>query len=127
MIVLIADTVLLIHFCIVAFIVSGLFLIPIGNRLGWGWTVHRKLRMLHLGMMGLVTLEALLGITCPLTSIENYLHGNYGGNSFVGYWVKQIIYWDFPTLFFTVLYFICFGWALLMWKFFPPNTLGNDS
>ena len=70
-----ADIVLVIHFCIVVFITSGFFLIPIGYAIHWDWTSNMKLRIFHCGMMLFVTLETLLGITCPLTSLENILRG----------------------------------------------------
>ncbi|HIF61138.1 MAG TPA: DUF2784 domain-containing protein [Rhodospirillales bacterium] len=116
---LIADIVLVVHFCIVVFIVVGFFLIPIGYKYGWTWIKNTKLRILHLALMALVTLEALFGITCPLTFIENSLRGIYQQKSFIGYWIGQIIYWDFPTQFFMILYCIAAGWTILMWKLFP--------
>jgi Protein of Unknown function (DUF2784). len=71
--------------------------------------------------MFLVTLETLLGITCPLTSIENNLRGISSNKSFISFWIEKIIYWDFPTIFFIFLYFIFLGWTLLMWKIYPPK------
>ena len=124
---LIADFVLVFHFCIVIFITFGFFLIPIGYKFGWGWIANTKLRIFHSGMMVFVTLETLLGITCPLTSIENSLRGIHQSKSFVGYWIKQIIYWDFPTQFFIILYCVFLGWTFLMWKLCPPsNTKGVE-
>ena len=104
MIRLFADIVLLFHFCVVLFITTGFFLIPIGYKFGWRWVQNRKLRIVHCGMMVFVTLETLLGITCPLTSIENSLRGINRSKSFVGYWIEQIIYWEFPTQLFLFLY-----------------------
>ena len=126
MISLIADIVLVIHFCVVIFMISGFVLIPIGYKVDWGWIANTRLRILHTGMMVFITLETLLGITCPLTSIENSLRGIYQSKSFIGYWIKQIIYWDFPTHFFIILYCIFLGWTFLMWKLYPPrNTKKN--
>ena len=72
-----------------------------------------------------VTLETLLGITCPLTSLENILRGITQSESFVGYWIQKLIYWDFPTQIFIILYCIFLGWTLLMWKIFPPKQLAR--
>ena len=119
--ILIADIVLIFHFCIVIFITFGFFLIPIGYKFGWVWVTNLKLRILHCGMMMFVTLETLLGITCPLTSIENNLRGVYESTSFLSYWVKQIIYWDSPDQFFIILYSMFLVWTFSMWKFFPPR------
>ena len=118
---MIADIVLIIHFCVVLFITLGFFLVPIGHKLEWVWIRNRRFRLVHCGMMAVVTLETLLGITCPLTSIENTLRGINKSTSFVAYWIEKIVYWDFPTQFFLVLYFIFLGWTFLIWKLCPPQ------
>ena len=119
---LIADIVLVFHFCVVVFITFGFFLIPIGYRLGWRWISNRKLRILHCGLMAFITLETLLGITCPLTSIENSLRGVDQSTSFISYWIMEIIYWEFPTIFFLILYCIVLGCLFLMWRICPPRN-----
>ena len=121
-----ADIVLVIHFCIVVFITSGFFLIPIGYTANWDWTSNVKLRISHCGMMVFVTLETLLGITCPLTSLENILRGITQSESFIGYWIQQLVYWDFPTHIFFILYCIFLGWTLLMWRIFPPKRPARE-
>ncbi|MAH83750.1 MAG: hypothetical protein CBB68_05230 [Rhodospirillaceae bacterium TMED8] len=121
MILIFADIVLVIHFSIVVFITSGFFLIPIGYAANWHWTSNVKLRISHCGMMVVVTLETLLGITCPLTSLENILRGITQSDSFIGYWIQRLIYWDLPTHIFLILYCISLGWTLLMWRIFPPK------
>ena len=85
------------------------------------WIKNFKLRLFHFGLMFLVTFETLVGITCPLTSIENYLRGINNSKSFISFWIEKIIYWDFPTSFFIFLYFVFFGWTLIMWKIYPPK------
>ena len=120
---LIADIILVSHFFVVIFITFGFFLIPIGYRFGWVWIRNKNLRIFHFGMMAFITLETLFGITCPLTSIENSLRGIDQSTSFIAYWVQQIIYWDFPTQFFLILYCILLGWTLLMWKLYPPKNV----
>jgi len=122
MISLIADIVLVIHICVVIFMISGVVLIPIGYKFDWGWIANTQLRIFHTGMMVFITLETLLGITCPLTSIENSLRGIYQSKSFIEYWIKQIIYWDVPVHFFIILYCMFLGWTFLMWKLFPPRN-----
>ena len=117
----ISDIILVLHFGIVIFITLGFFLIPIGWKLNWNWIYNRKLRLLHFGMMAFVTLETFMGITCPLTAIENSIRGVNKSNSFVSYWVMKIIYWDLPTIFFLVLYSLSLGWALFLWKICPPR------
>ena len=119
---MLADIVLILHFFIVIFITVGFFLIPIGYYYDWNWIKSLKLRLFHCGLMFLVTFETLVGITCPLTSIENNLRGMSNSKSFISFWIEKIIYWDFPTKFFIFLYFIFLGWTLLMWKIYPPKS-----
>ena len=38
-----------------------------------GFFKNKKLRILHLFLIILVSCESILGLTCPLTSLENYL------------------------------------------------------
>ena len=123
---MIADIVLLIHFTIVIFITFGFFLIPIGYKSHWVWVKNFKLRIFHCGMMLFITLETLLGITCPLTIIENNLRGINKSTSFISYWVNQIIYWNLPSQFFIILYCAVLIWTFLLWKFFPPINKNSN-
>ena len=122
---MIADIILMFHFAIIFFITFGFFLIPIGYSFGWVWIKNSKLRICHCGMMIFVTFETILGITCPLTLIENSLRGINDSTSFISYWISQIIYWNFPTQFFIILYCICLVLTFLMWKIFPPMIKNN--
>ena len=117
---LIADIVLVSHFAIVIFITFGFFLIPIGYKSNWAWVKNLKLRICHCGMMTFVTLESLLGITCPLTLFENNLRGVSENTSFISYWIYQIIFWDLPSQFFIILYSVVLTWTFLLWRLFPP-------
>jgi len=71
-------------------------------------------------MMIFVTLETLFGITCPLTLMENSLRGINDSSSFISYWINQIIYWNFPSQFFIILYCVVMALTFLLWKLFPP-------
>jgi hypothetical protein len=70
-----ADLVLAIHFALAAFVASGLLLIPIGAICNWQWVRNKVFRTVHAGLMVFVAFEALIGMTCPLTTIEAYLRG----------------------------------------------------
>lgn len=122
---LFADIILIIHFSIVIFITFGFFLIPIGYKFNWIWVQNLKLRICHCGMMIFVTLETLLGITCPLTVFENNLRNINHSKSFISYWIDQIIYWNLPSQFFMILYCGTLGWTFLLWKLFPPIIQNN--
>ena len=79
---MLADIILILHFLVVIFITVGFLLIPIGYYYDWSWIRNFKLRLFHFGLMFIVTFETLVGITCPLTSIENYLRGINNNKSY---------------------------------------------
>lgn len=79
--------------------------------------------MFHIGLMIFITVETFFGMTCPLTYIENNLRGIYGSTSFIGFWIQKIVYWDFPNLFFIIVYFLLLCWTFLMLKLYPPKNI----
>ena len=117
---MIADVLLLIHFGLAAFISAGFFIIPLGYKLNWNWIKKRNLRLLHLFLMGVITTETIVGLTCPLTVLENMFRDVDYSMSFISYWVAQILYWDLPNQVFVLVYSLCFVWVLILWKTFPP-------
>lgn len=121
-----ADIVLTLHFCVAFYVTFGLLVLPIGYMFDWNWTRNRKMRLTHISLVGFITLEALLGIACPLTQIESHLREIDFSQSFVGHWIAQLIYWDLPSYFFTVLYFSCSLWALLFWVIHPPVKINRN-
>ena len=123
---MIADALLLVHFSIAAFITLGFFIIPIGYKLGWNWIKNRNLRLLHLSLMGVITVETIVGLTCPLTVLENMFRNFDYSSSFMSYWIAQILYWDLPNQVFVILYSLCLGWVLILWKVCPPIQKMSD-
>ena len=121
MLLLTIDFIIFFHFVIVIFITSLLFLIPLGYKLNWKLLHNKTVRKTHLGLMSFVTFEAIIGMTCPLTMVENYLSGMSQNETFISYWLGKVIYWNFPSIFFTIIYCLCLTWIILMWKIFPPK------
>jgi hypothetical protein len=105
-----ADALLVLHFAIVVFIVGGLILTWVGGALGWAWVRNPWFRYLHLGGIAFVALEAIIGMTCPLTVLEDALRGGGSNESFVGRWVRYLLYYRAPEWLFTALYV---GWTVL--------------
>ena len=79
-----ADFVMGAHFLLAALIVAGFVFIPIGYMVGWSLVRNRRLRIFHAAVMGFVTLETIVGLTCPLTILEHNLRGDSQMQSFVG-------------------------------------------
>ena len=65
-----ADVLVVIHAVWVGVVVFGLLAVLIGAWLGWQWIRDFWFRIVHLGMIGVVVFEAVLGIPCPLTTWE---------------------------------------------------------
>ncbi|OQY33180.1 MAG: hypothetical protein B6241_08750 [Spirochaetaceae bacterium 4572_59] len=127
---LLADLIVGIHFLYVMFTVCGEALILSGGILKWQWVRNRIFRTLHLVSVLFVTLESLLGILCPLTQIEYNLRQRAGQHreeslSFVARLIRKVIFYDFPDLFFTLLY-VGFGILVILTIIFIPMNKKED-
>lgn len=99
-----ADLLLVVHTLFVVFVTGGFILIWLGHWRGWGWVGNPRFRALHLIAITVVALEALAGLSCPLTLWEDALRGQDTSRSFVARWLHAAIYHDFPEWVFTVAY-----------------------
>jgi hypothetical protein len=128
--VFLADLVLAVHLAYVLFAVGGEALILGGAVLRKSWVRNRKFRFLHLAAVLFVAFEALAGLVCPLTEWEYRLRTAAGQRAedditFIGRLIRSIIFYDFPPLFFTLLY-VGFGALVLLTLFFiPPRNKHN--
>ncbi len=116
-----ADLVLVVHFALALFIVGGLFAIWLGAALNWNWVRGRRFRALHLAAIVLVAIEALLGLVCPLTLLEDALRGSAPGRGFIERWVGRLLYYDLPPRVFTASYLTFAVMTALTWRWVPPN------
>ena len=123
---MIAGALLLVHFSLAAFITLGFIIIPIGHKLGWNWIKNRNFRLLHFSLMGVITVETIVGLTCPLTVLENMFRDVDYSASFMSYWIAQILYWDLPNHVFVTLYSLCLWWVSILWKICPPIQKMSD-
>lgn len=119
-----ADLVLLVHFAIVLFVVGGLLLIVLGNLLRWAWVNRWWFRALHLLAISVVLAESLLGIECPLTTLESWLRmqagqGVYQG-SFIQHWVHGVMFYQAPGWVFAVAYALFALAVVAAWWRWPP-------
>lgn len=106
---MIADAILVVHFGIVLFIVGGLVAVWLGAWQGWAWVRNRGFRYAHLAAIAYVAAEALLGVACPLTVWEAIARGGTPAESFIGRWVRVLLFYRAPEWVFTVAYL---AWAL---------------
>jgi Protein of Unknown function (DUF2784) len=120
--VLLADVVLVLHFAYVLFVVGGLIAIWIGYALGWRWVRNRWFRVLHFAAIGLVAIEAVVGVFCPLTVLEDWLRpGGQSGGSFVQRWVHALLFYDWPFWVFNALYLSFAAIVALSYVLLPPT------
>ncbi len=123
---LLADAILLVHVGFVLFIVLGLPVIWLGALFRWRIARNRVFRFLQLGAMGVVLLETLLGMICPLTEWEAALRERagqqaYGDDTFMQYWLQRLLYWDWSHTTFIVLYGGVFLAIVITYFAVPPK------
>jgi hypothetical protein len=118
---MLADMILILHAAVVLFNVGGLLLIVAGGASNWRWVRRRGFRAAHVGLMAVVTIEAMLGITCPLTTLEDWLRGAGDERSFVSRWLFALLYWNAPAWAFATAYAAFLGLVVWAWQKWPPD------
>jgi hypothetical protein len=121
--IMIADAILVVHFAIVLFIVGGLAAVWVGAAAGWRWIRNPWFRYAHLGAIVFVAGEALIGMACPLTVWEDALRGGARADSFVGRWVRWLVFYDAPEWVFTAAYVAWAAATLLTLRVVPPRRI----
>ena len=124
-----ADIVVVVHFAFVLFIVGGLAAILVGVVRKWRWTRSMKFRLLHLLAISFVVAEALCGLTCPLTTWENWLRRRAGDagyqGDFLAEWLHELLFFDAEPWVFTVGYCL-FGLVVVATFIFAPPQRFSD-
>ncbi len=116
-----ADALVAVHFGIVAFIVGGLVLTWVGAALGWRGIRNPWFRYLHVAAILFVAAEALIGMACPLTLWEDALRGGAPAESFVGRWLRRLLFYEAPDWLFTAAYCAWAAATLLTLALVPPR------
>lgn len=122
---LLADTVLVVHFGVVVFIIGGLVAVMAGNTFGWHWVNGWWFRLTHLIAVAIVAAQALLGQLCPLTVLESWLRAQAGqpiyAQSFIEHWLQRLIFYEAPPWVFTLAYTVFATLVIAAWWYFPPS------
>ena len=125
-----ADIVAIIHLGYVVFVILGFILIVVGIIFKWRWIRNPWFRILHLGAILAVAMEAIVGVHCPLTMLEFRLRYPTGPfrerGSFIGTLIDSILFYDAPGWLFTAVY--C-GFAIAVFITFimaPPARKGRS-
>ena len=126
-----ADAVLVLHSCIVVFVVGGLVLVLAGNALHWRWVNGFWFRIAHLAAIAVVAVQSWLGEVCPLTTLESWLRVQAGSapyeKSFVEHWVQRLLYYEAPMWVFALAYTVFAVLVLVCWWRFPPRRAHTAS
>lgn len=121
----VAEAIFWIHVGVIAFNVFGLIAIPLGAWRAWTFVRGFWWRALHLGALGVVALQAVLGRACFLTLWESDLTARAGRAAsrapLIETWISRIVFWPFPFWVFTGLYVGVGAYALLLWRLVPPR------
>lgn len=128
---LLADLTLILHVSYVAFVMLGLLAILYGGARRWKWIRNPWFRSAHLGAIGLVVIQAWLGIICPLTILEMHFREKAGehtyGGSFIAHWLHKVIFFHAPPWVFVLCYTL-FGIAVIFsWLKFRPRPFRRKS
>ena len=122
---ILADLLLILHVALVAFVILGLVAIFVGGALGWSWVRNLWFRLSHLTVIGIVVLQAWLGVLCPLTSWEMALRNKAGGavyeGSFIQHWLHSILYYSAPDWVFIMGYTMFGTLVLASWFVVRPG------
>ncbi|MEE8288016.1 MAG: DUF2784 domain-containing protein [Nitrosomonadaceae bacterium] len=117
---LLANTILVIHFLFVLFVVGGLPVIWIGAWLRLNFVRNIWLRIAHLAAILFVVGESLLGMVCPLTMWEDKLRQLETGDSFIQRWLHRILFYDFPEGMLTIVYILFALLVVATFILIPP-------
>lgn len=122
---LLADLLVAIHTCYVAFVVGGLLLILVGWWRGWHWIRNIWFRIAHLTAIAIVAFEAICGIPCPLTVWEQELREMAGDQvshgTFIGDMLHNLIFIEAPPWAFTIAYVAFTLIVAATFVFVPPR------
>ena len=122
---LLANIVLVVHAGIAAFVVGGLALTVVGNLKHWDWVNDIRFRAAHLAAIAVVVGESLLGLVCPLTTLEMSLRSRAGeaayGGGFIEHWLQQLLYYSAPPWVFIAAYTAFAVVVVATWRYFPPR------
>ncbi|MGF2736824.1 DUF2784 domain-containing protein [Marinobacter sp. DUT-1] len=120
-----ADSLLVLHVLLVAFVILGLVAIFLGRLLHWRWIRNVWFRVTHLVVIGIVVLQAWLGVLCPLTVWEMELRERAGAagyeGSFIQHWLQSLLYYSAPEWVFILVYTVFGGVVLASWILVRPG------
>jgi hypothetical protein len=129
--IILADALLVAHFAYVVFVVVGLLVIWAGCFFRWNFVRNFWFRLAHMGCMGVVVVESVFGVTCPLTTWELQFRllagdGQYYQGSFIQHWIHRVLFYRAGEEVFLAIYVIFFALLLLSLWVVKPRGPGRS-
>lgn len=125
-----ADLILVVHLGYAAFVLGGFLVLLLGLALHWAWVRTWSFRLSHLVCTAIVALEAVVGLMCPLTWLEDIARTAAGGEgysrSFIGDLLYRLLYYEAPAWVFTVAYLALTLMVLGLLYYAPPVPRGRE-
>jgi uncharacterized protein DUF2784 len=122
---IVADLIVAVHVAFVAYVVLGQLVILAGMLARWSWVRNLWFRCSHLLAIGIVALETVVGVSCPLTLWEQNLRSAAGQPvseaTFIGRMMHYILFYNLPTWVFSTAYLSFFGLVVLTFVLAPPR------
>jgi hypothetical protein len=117
-----AEAILALHVGIILFNVFGLVAVPVGAWRSWRFVRVAWWRLLHVGALTAVAVQAVVGRACLLTIWQDALRGVAGNvTPLIMGWVDQVVYWPLPLWFFALLYVAVWVYAVVLLWVVPPS------
>jgi hypothetical protein len=122
---LLADLLVAFHVAYVGFVVLGQAAILIGAALRWHWIRNLWFRLAHLAAIGLVALEAVWGMACPLTVWESNLRElagqEFSGDSFMARLLHRLIFFQVDAAILDIAHILFAILVLATLVLIPPR------
>ena len=122
---ILADVAVIVHAAFVAFALFGQVAVLYGLARRRDWARNAWFRWSHLAAILFVVILTWTGNMCPLTILENNLRERAGQaaypGDFIGYWVRELLYYDLPARVFFWAYSLFGSIVLLTFVFAPPR------
>ena len=120
-----ADVVVVLHTLYAGFVLFGFVAVGVGWALGWGFVRNLPFRITHVAAIALVGAQGMLGVVCPLTSLEYHLRRTAGltpeEGAFIARFAGRLLYHPLPAWVFTTSYVALTLLAVTLLFLVPPR------
>ena len=120
----VADTVLIVHVGVAAFLVAGQLAIIAGGIFRTRWVRDPWFRVVHLGLIVFIAGQSILGLICPLTHLEQYLRTlarqPSSHQTITEAWFSHLLFFDAPSWVFIAAHSVAAVVILATWFAVPP-------